>query len=87
LSMLMIAAGVGSGHPIGLPKRAAAGYGQTCSLCRTLYDTVSSMSPDRAPFSTSVASPSPLVGDWPERLRTLLRAAIDLSAPHERDDV
>ena len=25
--------------------------------------------------------------DWPERLRTLLRAAIELSAPHERDDV
>ncbi|MFP5328455.1 MAG: GAF domain-containing sensor histidine kinase [Acidimicrobiia bacterium] len=26
-------------------------------------------------------------GDWPDRLRTLLRAAIELSAPHERDDV
>lgn len=29
----------------------------------------------------------PLVGDWPERLRTLLRAAVELSAPHERDEV
>lgn len=45
------------------------------------------MSPDQAPFTASVASPSPLVGGWPERLRTLLRAAIELSAPHERDDV
>lgn len=25
--------------------------------------------------------------DWPERLRTLLRAAVELSAPHERDEV
>lgn len=29
----------------------------------------------------------PLAGGWPDRLRTLLHAAIELSAPHERDDV
>ena len=41
--------------------------------------------------STSANEPaptdSPLSGEWPERLRTLLRAAIELSAPHERDEV
>ena len=28
-----------------------------------------------------------ITGDWPDRLRALLRAAVDLSGPHDRDEV
>ena len=36
------------------------------------------MSPDRH---------AAITGDWPERLRVLLRAALDLTGPHDRDTV
>jgi signal transduction histidine kinase len=52
-----------------------------------MYDTMSSSSPEGSPLSASFGPHPPLGGDWPERLRTLLRAALELSAPHDRDDV
>ncbi|HEY9558960.1 MAG TPA: hypothetical protein VIR58_19650, partial [Acidimicrobiales bacterium] len=48
---------------------------------------MSSMKPGSTPAPLDTEDPSPMVGGWPERLRTLLRAAVELSAPHERDDV
>jgi len=52
----------------------------------TVYDTMSSSNPGSSPLSASVAPHPPLGGDWPDRLRTLLGAAVELSAPHDRDD-
>ena len=48
---------------------------------------MSSTTPDQDPGPARSEQASSEVGVWPERLRTLLRAAIELSAPHERDDV
>lgn len=52
-----------------------------------IYYTMSSMKSGATPAPVTTEVQSPLVSGWPERLHRLLRSAVELSAPHERDDL